>query len=809
MKISACVITKDEEKNIIKCIESLKSFADEVIVVDTGSTDNTVKILKGLNIQLYYCNWDNNFSNAKNYALSKVTGDWIVFIDADEYISLNKKDLIDTLMNAEKQEMKASLCKWINLDEEKVIGESNIIRIFKNEEGIKYEGKIHESITYDGKIDKISENILKIYHTGYSKNIIVHKFKRNYEILIQELRENSNNPKIFYYLSDCCLGLKKYELSIFYAKKFIESGYNALERNITPYKNIITSMIQLHLYYKNIIEFINDTLVKFPYHPELYRYLGNVYFDNKDFINALKCYEEAIGLNENYDSLEENLFVSYLGEIYYKIAIINSLKGDENKAFHYYKLALKEDRYNIKYFLKFTNTLKNQPYEKYISYLDEIYDYSRDKDIEFLIQNLSSLKLNEPLNYFFNLWQNPDKYNDATYILLNILNGKAYEVADVLIKISEASKSVQLPKILMLSLLQCMNKNLYYKSKELSLDSTYEKILDSLLLDKNVEFNDKDINSYIDILQELIFIKSSSIDCYVNLREKFKNTNKVNEIIGDTFLNNNFYEDALKFYRYCIKNSYNMENINNKLGRVYYYLKSYDCFLNSSEKSIEAGYFTKDISSYLQWCSENGGNINEIKEKLSLFPTRLNIGCGKNIKNAWINLDITYIDGIDVIADLDKCKTTKLPFEENSIDEFYASHVIEHIENVLPMMEELYRVAKKDAKAIFKCPYGSSDDAFEDPTHVKRYFLNSFGYFSQPFYWRADYGYKGDWKAVKIVLYVSKDKYTNLEIKEIFSEINTFRNVVIEMEVELIAVKPARKQLRELQEQPKIEIKFV
>lgn len=66
------------------------------------------------------------------------------------------------------------------------------------------------------------------------------------------------------------------------------------------------------------------------------------------------------------------------------------------------------------------------------------------------------------------------------------------------------------------------------------------------------------------------------------------------------------------------------------------------------------------------------------------------------------------------------------------------------------MMQELHRIAKPGAKANFRLPNGASDDAFEDPTHVKQYFLQSFGYFSQPYYWRSDYGYRGDWKADKI-----------------------------------------------------------
>ncbi|MDP9579576.1 UNVERIFIED_ORG: hypothetical protein J2X74_005449 [Bacillus sp. 1751] len=109
---------------------------------------------------------------------------------------------------------------------------------------------------------------------------------------------------------------------------------------------------------------------------------------------------------------------------------------------------------------------------------------------------------------------------------------------------------------------------------------------------------------------------------------------------------------------------------------------------------------------------------------------------------------------VEIVANLGKCPETLLLFEDKSISEFYASHLSEHIHDTLPMMQELHKIAKNEAKAVFRLPYGSTDDALEDPTHVSSYFLNSFGYFSQLYYWRADYGYRSDWKRKKISLLV-------------------------------------------------------
>jgi SAM-dependent methyltransferase len=190
-------------------------------------------------------------------------------------------------------------------------------------------------------------------------------------------------------------------------------------------------------------------------------------------------------------------------------------------------------------------------------------------------------------------------------------------------------------------------------------------------------------------------------------------------------------------------------------------------------------------------------------------PVRVNLGCGRDIRLGWVNLDLVALPGVDVVADLDDCANTPLPFADSSVDEIFASHLLEHIRNPLPMMQELHRIAKPNAKAVFRLPYGSSDDAFEDPTHVRQYFVGSFGYFSQPFYWRADYGYRGDWLTEKVTLLVQRAAHQGKSPQQIFQEIQRYRNMVMEMVVELRAVKPLREPKQELQANPRIEISLI
>lgn len=191
-------------------------------------------------------------------------------------------------------------------------------------------------------------------------------------------------------------------------------------------------------------------------------------------------------------------------------------------------------------------------------------------------------------------------------------------------------------------------------------------------------------------------------------------------------------------------------------------------------------------------------------------PLRLNLGCGRSALPGWINIDQVALPGVDLVANLDgfaREGARPFPYDDNTVDEFMMSHTIEHITNTLPLMQELHRIAKPDAQCTIRVPYGSSDDADEDPTHVRRYFLQSWLYFAQPAYWRADYGYHGDWQAETIELVVPASRFDGITYGDAMNAVRWERNVVREMIATLRAVKPIRTPLRNLQVQP--EIKFV
>lgn len=187
---------------------------------------------------------------------------------------------------------------------------------------------------------------------------------------------------------------------------------------------------------------------------------------------------------------------------------------------------------------------------------------------------------------------------------------------------------------------------------------------------------------------------------------------------------------------------------------------------------------------------------------------KANLGCGRRIMPGWVNVDCVPLPGVDLVAQLDDPEKVSLPWADDSVDEFTLIHCLEHIHHPLPLMEELWRTAKPDATITIACPYGSSDDADEDPTHVRRIFLNSFSYFGQPFYYRADYGYRGDWALDHLTLDLPA-MYKGVPNEDVMRDLMVLRNVVTQITAVLRAVKPIREPRQELIQLPRIKLRVL
>ena len=106
---------------------------------------------------------------------------------------------------------------------------------------------------------------------------------------------------------------------------------------------------------------------------------------------------------------------------------------------------------------------------------------------------------------------------------------------------------------------------------------------------------------------------------------------------------------------------------------------------------------------------------------------KIDLGCGQNKKNGFIGVDCVDLSGVDIVCNVDK---EKIPLEDSSVSEIYSMHFMEHVQDLLKVMEEIWRVCDKDAKVVIAVPYFTSVGAFRDPTHKQFFAYNTFDHFT-------------------------------------------------------------------------------
>lgn len=202
--ISVCLIVKDEERFLDNCLKSVKNIADEIIIVDTGSQDNTVNIAKGYTDKIYFHPWKDNYSEARNHYLDYAKSDWIFQIDADE--ELVTED-IPILLNAVKNPSIDVIMLQIisQLGRGQSESRHSLERLFRNNGLIHYEGRIHERLI-GFKRPKIYP--ARLMHYGYDLNdedLSEKKHERRIHLLEMDIEEYPDNPLPYHYLSCCYL----------------------------------------------------------------------------------------------------------------------------------------------------------------------------------------------------------------------------------------------------------------------------------------------------------------------------------------------------------------------------------------------------------------------------------------------------------------------------------------------------------------------------------------------------------------------------------------------------------------------------
>ena len=200
-RLSVCVIAKNEEKFIGQCLASVKGVADQLIVVDTGSTDRTVEIARQHGAEVSHFEWCDDFSAARNAALEQARGDWVLVLDADEELPVEQHERLKADLRNGK--VIASRLPLVNRGQE-AEGRSYLPRLFRNAPGAYFRGRIHEqvfpSLIAVGKAWGLGTGLgsAQLLHYGYAKELVSDrsKIQRNLRLLRQAVEEDPDDPNL-------------------------------------------------------------------------------------------------------------------------------------------------------------------------------------------------------------------------------------------------------------------------------------------------------------------------------------------------------------------------------------------------------------------------------------------------------------------------------------------------------------------------------------------------------------------------------------------------------------------------------------
>ncbi|CQR70433.1 SPBc2 prophage-derived glycosyltransferase SunS [Sporomusa ovata DSM 2662] len=334
--LTLCMIVKNEADNLCGCLARVAGFVDEIVIVDTGSTDETKQIAADFTNKIYDFAWCNDFAAARNFSLAQAKHDWVLVLDADEYVEQFSRQAVSRFIQKKGQQHTVGRIQRVNVLDD-ISGSRKILerinRLF-NRNFFAYDGIIHEQVVektgadyHTGAIDIVVE------HIGYTQEALqrTDKLRRNISLLTEALAENPDDPYYYYQLGKSYYMLKDYELAY---TNFVK----ALSFEVNVRLEYVADLVETYGY--TLINSGKYTealcLEKFTDYyrssPDFCFLMGLVYMNNAKFSLAVERFLQCTKLpNGKVEGI-----TTYLP--YYNVGVIHEVLGVKAQASHYYKL---------------------------------------------------------------------------------------------------------------------------------------------------------------------------------------------------------------------------------------------------------------------------------------------------------------------------------------------------------------------------------------------------------------------------------------------------------------------------------------
>lgn len=413
IRISQCMIVKNEEKNIERALSWGRLVMWEQIIVDTGSTDRTVELAHQMGAKLYEFPWINDFAAAKNYGIEQCGGDWIAFLDADEYMGAEDvKKLLPIIENLHKRGADGLSVSCKHLDEKgEIFASGTQVRFFRNTPDIRYRRRIHEQLeSVSGKELRLGDGVkeLSVFHTGYGCESLKEKksSRRNQMLIQEELKENPCDYEMMGYMGDECLSDGDGKSAKMWYRRAVEYMPPKLrendQRSAATFTNLLrllseeegNSWEQLSDIYEKAVEMLPEE--------SDFDYIAGYFFAVRGLNEEAVFYlEEALrkldiyGYNNKAILLAGNLLGVY--ELLTKCCLE---AGKKEKCAAYAMAYLQNNRYDMAVLTRLLKVLipegQKHTVEEYgavTEFLGKIYDFSLLKDKLMLVKTAETCRM--------------------------------------------------------------------------------------------------------------------------------------------------------------------------------------------------------------------------------------------------------------------------------------------------------------------------------------------------------------------------------------------------------------------------------
>jgi len=300
--LSACLIVRDTGNYLQKCLASIKNIVDEIVIVDTGSKDNSVDVARQFTSNIYFFKWIDDMSPARNISLDKANGEWILSIDADEYLQPVSKNYIKEILNEPR--VIAYSCKLRYT--RGYTAENGNLFLFRNNHGIRFNGIMHESIAASleklissGEY-KIGDCDLFFDHSGWDNNV-GNKYNRDLKLVQKELEFHPENGMLWNRIALIYHHTGKKEL----ARSTSEKALNLVRKNneyLPVEANVYALAIQIGYSEPNDVELIVDeALAHYPGNPTFLYTKARLYIGKNEYDQAIDLFRQLLILGETED----------------------------------------------------------------------------------------------------------------------------------------------------------------------------------------------------------------------------------------------------------------------------------------------------------------------------------------------------------------------------------------------------------------------------------------------------------------------------------------------------------------------------